>query len=269
MDLSIQIVHYNTPKLLEETLRYIRAAAPRISYEVIVVDNNPHARLHSQIESRFSEVRFVKAPRHLGFGGAQNFAFAHARGRHVLVFNPDIFVSYGNLEALVEILDLHEDIGVVGARLHNPDGTLQESCYRFDQPFVKVLRRTVLRRLPHVGRMIDRHLMRDVSHEEKMDVDWLMGACLCVRREVWSALGGFDEQFVLYFEDTDFCRRVWKMGKRVVYNPEVVMVHYHRREGARGNLFAQLTHRANRLHIASWLRYTKKYFRHEHPRKRV
>ena len=94
-----------------------------------------------------------------------------------------------------------------------------------------------------------------------------MGASMCVRREVWEKLNGFDEDFILYFEDTDFCRRAWLSGTRVVYHPGIVMVHYHRREGSKGNLLAQLFHRANRLHIASWLRYTKKYMGAEHPRR--
>lgn len=266
MDLSIQIVHYNTPKLLVETLRSIRRAAPRINYEVVVVDNNPRDRLDKSLRAQFPEVKFVVSEKHRGFGGGQNFAFESATGRHVLVFNPDIFIEYGVLEKLVEYMDDNPNIGVLGARLQNPDGTLQESCYRFNQPFVKVLRRTPLRALPFVSKMIDKHLMRDIPHDRIMDVDWLMGASLCVRREVWEELGGFDENFVLYFEDTDFCRRAWQKGKRVVYHPDIVMVHYHRREGSNGSFVAQLFHRANILHIASWLKYTKKYFRVPYPR---
>ncbi|KKW37198.1 MAG: Glycosyl transferase family 2, partial [Candidatus Giovannonibacteria bacterium GW2011_GWA2_53_7] len=242
-------------------------AAPKLAYEVLVVDNNPFARLPSTFETEFPDVRFLKSDRHRGFGGGQNFAFAQARGRHVLVFNPDIFASYGNLEALVAYLDAHPDVGIVGAQLRNPDGSLQDSCYRFDRPFVKVLRRTPFRHLPLIARLIRHHLMQDHPRDVVMDVDWLMGACLMVRRELYERLGGFDEGFVMYFEDTDLCRRAWESGARVVYHPEVVMVHYHRREGAHGNLFSQLFIRANRLHLASWVRYTKKYARVSHPRR--
>ena len=265
-DLTIQIVHYNTPELLKETLRFIRAAAPRLSYEVIVVDNNPSARLSPSFAAEFPDVRFLGAPRHLGFGGGQNFASRHAAGRYLLVFNPDIFVSYGDLETLVEFLQAHPDVGVVGAQLRNPDGTLQDSCYRFDQPFVKILRRTPLRHLPWIHRRIDRHLMRDHARDVTMDVDWLMGACLLMRRELFMELGGFDERFVMYFEDTDLCRRLWERGARVVYHPDVSMIHYHRREGSHGSLISQLFARANRLHLVSYVRYVKKYIRVAHPR---
>ncbi|HBL39629.1 TPA: hypothetical protein DDZ10_03065 [Candidatus Uhrbacteria bacterium] len=267
LDLSIQIVHYNTPELLKETLRFIRSAAPRLSYEILVVDNHPSARLSPSFAAEFPDVRFLSAPRHLGFGGGQNFASRYARGRQILIFNPDIFVSYGDLETLTAFLDAHPDIGILGAQLRNPDGTLQDSCYRFDHPFVKILRRTPLRRLPPVMRLIDRHLMRDHARDRIMDVDWLMGACLLLRRNVFTDLGGFDERFVMYFEDMDLCRRIWERGMRVVYHPGVSMIHYHRREGAQGPLLFQVFVRANRLHLVSYLRYVKKYFRVPHPRR--
>lgn len=266
LDLTIQIVHYNTPRLLRETLRHLRSAAPKLSYEVIVVDNHPEARLPETLAIDFPEVIFLSAPKHLGFGGAQNFAFSKSRGRNILVFNPDIFVSYGNLEALVAFLDQHEDVGACGAQLRNADGSLQDSCYRFDRPFIKVLRRTPLRTWPRVRTWIAHHLMQDTDRTETMDVDWLMGACILLRREVFEMIGGFDERFLLYFEDTDLCRRIWMMGKRVVYYPSVVMVHYHRREGSQGNLFLQMFQRANWLHLQSWLRYSRKYARTTHPR---
>ena len=105
MDLSILIVHYNTPRLLAETLRSIRRAAPRLNYEVIVVDNNPSDRLPSKMKTQFPEVRFIQAENHLGFGGGNNLAAKTAQGRHVLVFNPDIFVEYGAFETLTKFLD--------------------------------------------------------------------------------------------------------------------------------------------------------------------
>jgi GT2 family glycosyltransferase len=163
-------------------------------------------------------------------------------------------------------MDNNSDVGVLGARLQNPDGSLQESCYKFEKPFVKILRRTPLRSFSVIKKMIDEHLMRNVEHDKIMDVDWLMGASLCVRREVWEELNGFDENFLLYFEDTDFCRRAWQAGRRVVYHPGITMTHYHRREGSDGNFISQLFRRANILHMASWLKYTKKYFRAPNPR---
>ena len=240
--------------------------ALRLRYEVLVVDNNPLARLSPQIAAEFPDVQFLVAPRHLGFGGAQNYAFRHACGRHVLSFNPDIFPSYGSLESLVQFLDAHEDVGIVGAWLQNPDGSLQHSCYRFDGLSIKILRRTPLRRHPWVAKKIDRFMMVDSSHHHTMDVDWMMGSCLCVRRSLFERLGGFDERFVMYFEDADLCRRAWKAGMRVVYHPAARMVHYHRREGSDGFVLWQLFRRTNRLHIQSWVKYLRKYGKEPHPR---
>lgn len=265
MDVSIQIVHYNTPGLLRETLRSIRMAAPHIAYEVLVVDNNPEGRLSKEFRGQFPFVRFLDAAEHKGFGGGHNFASSVATGRYIFVFNPDIVVPYGMLEKMVEYLDLHPQISLLGPKLLNPDGSLQLSCFRFDHPSVKVLRRTPLRHLTFVQRLLDRHLMLDADHDTTQTVDWLLGACLLVRRDVWDALRGFDERFLLYFEDMDFCRRVWEIGGRVVYHPSVFMVHYHRREGSQGSLFVQVFQRANRLHIRSFLKYVRKYFRKPFP----
>ncbi len=266
MDVSLHLVHYNEQNPLKQTLRAIRRAAPKLSYEVLVVDNNPARRLPTEWSSLFPSMQFLVAPRHLGFGGANNLAAKKGTGRYILVFNPDMFLSYGGMEKLVAYLDAHPDVGIVGPRLQNTDGTLQYSCFRFDHIFAKVLRRTSLGDLPWIRKRLEHHLMKDTSHERTMDVDWLLGGCFCIRRDLWNRLGGFDERFILYFEDTDLCRRAWESGMRVVYHPEVSMVHYHRREGSRGPVWRQIFQRANILHLRSWFFYLYKYGRTPFPR---
>ncbi|MBI2484560.1 glycosyltransferase family 2 protein [Candidatus Uhrbacteria bacterium] len=265
MDATIQIVHYHSLGLLRETLRSLRRAVPRLTYEVIVVDNNPRQRLPASFAEEFPEARVLAASRHLGFGGGHNFASKKANGDFLIILNPDIMVVQGSLEELLKYAKSHPEAGLVAPRLHFPNGHIQYSCFRFRHTGLKLLGRTPFANLPWVKKRMDFHRMLDVSHDETMSVDWVLGACLCVPRDLWNRLGGFDERFLLYFEEVDFCRRVWHMGRHVVYHPLSVMLHYYQREGSGGSFFSQLCSRANWIHLASWAKYLHKYFRTKSP----
>lgn len=268
MDLSILIVHTYEARMIRQTLRGIRRAAPRLAWEAIIVDNNPDAGMYSTLRREFPEARYVPLERNRGFGGAMNAGIGVARGKYVLVFNPDIVVRPGSLEALHAYMEANPDVGIVGPKLHNPDGSLQDSCYRFHEFLVPVYRRTMLGKLPWGRAAVERFLMHDFDHNAVADVDWLIGAALFTRMSALRHVGLFDDAtFFLYLEDTDLCRRFWENGFRVVYNPNVAMVHYHRRASNDGNVLHQIFRsRANREHIKSWLSYFWKYRGKLHPR---
>jgi len=267
MDVSINIVHYNTPRLLRQTLFGIQRAAPKLNYEVIVVDNNPEMRVADMIKQEFPEVKVIVSDRNVGFGQGVNKAFEQAQGKYLLVSNPDISMLPGSLEKLVKYLDENDKVGIVGSQLKNPDGQVQYSCYRFTQP-----KTVIYRRLPFVDRIasvrqhIDHYLMADWDHQQTRDVDYLLGACMLVRKEALDQVGSFDPNFFLYFEEQDLCRRFWKQSWRVVYHPASVMVHYHRRESAEGNIVQQLLNPVTRHQIRSAIYYFQKYNKEPHPR---
>lgn len=266
-DLSILIVHYNTPKLLRQTLRGIRRSAPTIRYEIIVVDNNPHGRVQEMLEREFPDVRVLISEHNLGFGAGMNRALTAAVGRYFLVFNPDIAVFSGALEKLVSLMDASPDIGILGPKLLNPDQTIQLSCFRYTEPKTILFRRLpFLQHLPAAKREMERYLMLDWDHGQARNVDYLLGACLCVRREAFEQVGGFDPAYFIYFEDQDWCRRFWLAGWRVVYDPSVSMIHYHRRETAEGNFFQQLLNPLTRTQIKSAMSYFKKFKGQANPR---
>lgn len=266
LDLSILIVHTFEQRLVRQTLRSLRRAAPTISYEVIVIDNNPLEGMSDILRREFPDVRYVVMDTNRGFGGAMNAGIRLAEGKYVLIFNPDIIVAPGSLEELFFYMEANPTVGIVGPRLNNPDGTLQHSCNRYHELLIPVYRRTPLGKLPRGVAAIGRHLMLDVDHGNVMDVDWLMGSALFTRRSALERVGMFDEGFFMYLEDTDLCRRFWEAGHRVVYNPNVSMVHYHRRASNDGGLFRQLLAPMTRHHIASAIRYFRKYKGKENPR---
>ena len=259
-DVSIIIVHYNTPGLLRQTLKGIRSSAPQVSCETIVVDNNPSLRIGERVQREFPDVRVVTSEKNVGFGGGMNVGMEHARGRYVFIFNPDIALFSGAIEELVAFMDAHPDVGIVGPQLLNPDRSMQYSCYRFTSPSVILYRRLpLLRALSHARRAVDHYLMKDWDHTETRDVDYLLGAALLVRREAIEQVGKFDPQFFMYFEDQDWCRRFSDKGWRVVYHPAAKIVHYHRRETAEGGFWEQVSNPLTRIQLKSAWRYYRKY----------
>ncbi len=264
MDVSILIVHYNIPGLLRQTLKGIRRAKPALSYEVIVVDNNPGFRISDELKEEFSEVKWILNDKNSGFGAGMNLAMKHANGEYFLIYNPDIILKEGTLETLHDFMKENSTVGIVGPKLVNPDGSLQHSCYRFMKPEMILYRRVpLLNKLPFAKKSIDSYVMKDWDHSTVSNVDYLLGAALFVRASAVKDVGPFDENFFMYFEDQDWCRRFWEAGYRVVYLPKAECIHYHRRETAEGSFLAQLFNPLTRIQIKSALYYYKKYRKKE------
>lgn len=266
-DISVLIVHYNTPGLLKQTLKGLFAFPSKASCEVIVIDNNPRCRVFEMLASDFPQVRVHVSEQNIGFGRGMNVAMKMARGRYFFVFNPDMVVRGGECDQLLAFMEAHKDVGIVGPKLLCPDGTLQYSCYEFMQPKTVLFRRIPgLDRFRFVKRHIDQYLMRDWAHDHVRDVDYLLGASLFVRRAAAEEVGGFDPAYFVYFEDQDWCRRFWEKGWRVVYEPGCELIHYHRRETARGSFLKQVCNPLTRIQLKSALYYYRKFHGKPNPR---
>jgi len=153
----------------------------------------------------------------------------------------------------------HPDVGVIGPRLVRPDGSVDESAYRFPTPWIPVYRRTPLGKTSFGKRALAKYLLDDFDRRSTRDMDWVLGAVLMIRREAMDKVGVLDERYFLYFEDTDWCRRFWKAGWRVVYLADAEMVHYHERLSARGPWFLSPLRPSTRIHIASAVKYFAKW----------
>ncbi|MCK4410466.1 MAG: glycosyltransferase [Candidatus Eisenbacteria sp.] len=249
-DLSIVIVGYNSLPELRKCLSSVRETGTSACPDIVVVDNASADRTVEFLQQEHPEVRLVANGRNVGYSRAVNQGIAEAKARYILVLNPDIVVLPGALDRLVSFMDEHPDVGIAGAKLLNPDGSLQYSCRRFYTFWTLVLRRTPLGKLLEKGRTISNHLMLEFDHEESREVDWVIGACMIVRRMALADFGGMDERFFLYFEDVDWCYRVWQSGWKVWYVADSVMRHRHVRESARPGLSKQLiTHGLSMIHF--------------------
>lgn len=240
LDLSIVIVGYNSRGDLDGCLRAIEASNDKVTRETIVIDNASSDATVDLVKREFEWVRLFENSSNVGLARALNRGIREASGRYVLVLNPDIRIERGSLDALMAFMDSHSDVGMAGAKLLNIDGSLQYSCRGFYTFWTLVLRRTFLGALFKRSRTIRRHLMLDYDHEAEREVDWILGACMLVRRDALADVGPMDERFFLYFEDVDWCYRMWRGGWKVYYVPASVMTHRHARESARPGISRQL-----------------------------
>jgi len=224
-DLSICIVNWNTRSDLEQALCSVLQADPDLRTEVIVFDNASSDGSPERVEQQFPNVKLIRNPDNVGFARGYNLAVSYATGRHLLLLNPDTVTRPGALKALVGFLDAHPKAGAIGPRLLNSDGSRQYSCRRFPQPLAAVFRNTPLGRLFPRNRYTREYLMTDCDHSREAEVDWVSGAAMCLRREAWEQVGGFDEGFFMYAEDMDWCYRAHAAGWEVWYTPSAEIVH--------------------------------------------
>jgi len=208
---------------------------------------------------RFSEVKYLPMASNVGFAVANNAGVRMAHGETVIILNSDITAHRGAIEELVRRVQSDATLGIVSPRLLNPDGTVQQSYFRFYTPLTVLARRTWFGDTPWGKRLIARALMRDALIKEVADVDWCLAACFCMRKAVWEELGGMDERFFLYFEDIDLARRVWQRGYRVQYVPTITLTHLYGHGSAGRAGIRALLNPLTRLHIESGIRY---FFKH-------
>lgn len=255
--LSVIIVNLNTRDLLRACLRSLAPAQASGDVEVIVVDNGSSDDSCAMVAAEFPQVRLIALKENRGFAVANNMGMREARGRYFLVLNSDTEVIGDALTQICDFMDSHPDVGALGPKLLNTDGTLQYSCRRFPSFRTALFHRySLMTRLFPRNRFSSEYLMTDVGHEHTMDVDWVSGAALVVRREVFESLGGFDEGFFMYAEDVDWCYRIKQAGWRVVYLPEARILH-HIGQSTRLVPYAMTYQR----HKSMWRFYRKHYSR--------
>jgi N-acetylglucosaminyl-diphospho-decaprenol L-rhamnosyltransferase len=225
---TVVVVNWNVSALLRECLRSIDAQRrrPASDYEVIVVDNASSDDSVRMVRRDFPWVKVVENADNVGFGRANNQAYAMARGQHVLLLNPDTVVLDGALDRMISYLERHPDVGALGCRLLNSDGSYQRWTAGAFPTIGRTAKHAFLLDLLFPASLGARSLYLNRDVQEDLDVDWVTGACMALRRE---AVGDhiFDDTFFMYGEDTELCDRLHRSGWRVVYSPTATVVHHH------------------------------------------
>lgn len=244
--LSIVIVNWNSGSQIKACIDSLQG-----QYHAIVVDNASSDGSEKSI-AQVLHVTLIQAQENLGFGKACNLGAQHAQGDFLLFLNPDAAVYPGTLEkSLAFMQDPHNaDVGICGVQLKDEAGHVARSCSRFPTPWGFVAHAVGLDRLsPRLG-----HFMAEWPHNSTRDVDQLIGAFFLVRRSVFAALNGFDEQFFVYFEEVDFSKRARQAGWRSVYLADVQAFH------AGGGTSNQVKARRLFYSLRSRLLYAHKHF---------
>jgi N-acetylglucosaminyl-diphospho-decaprenol L-rhamnosyltransferase len=231
IDLSVVIVSYNTSDLLSNCLSSIEAwlEANSHSSEIIVIDNASTDGTSSMIRRRFPDIVLIENRKNAGFAAANNQGMRAARGRYIVLLNPDTTVIGDAFGQLASYLDTHPDVGLAGPRLIYPDGSVQPSRRRFPTRLTGYLESTILQEYWPDNRVVRRYYLTDRPDNRTQQVDWLVGACLMVRREAIESAGMLDERYFMYSEEVEWSYRLARCGWKIVYLPRATVVHH---EGA-------------------------------------
>ncbi len=190
--------------------------ASQVEAEIVVLDNASEDGSAEAVRERFPGVRLIAQEHRAGFGANHNTVIRATSGRYVYVLNEDTTSEDWGLDRMVAHLDASPRVAALGPRLVYPDGSLQDSAWRFPSPAVAALGLLTLGRAG----------VTQSGGSATRDVDWAMGAALLVRREALDEVGLFDEGFFIYSEETDLCRRLREAGWRTQYFPQVTVVHH-------------------------------------------
>ena len=224
-DLSVIIVSWNTAPLLEDCLNslFTGGGLAGLQAEVWVVDNASTDSSVAMTKEKFPQVRVIETGANLGFAGANNLALAQARGRHVLLLNSDTIVSEGAFQKLVQILEKHPEVAVVGPCLLNADGTIQASWARFPNVQSEITGTPDRSQSPYGLEKLEEASVR--QRLPPFVCDYVSGACFLVRGDWARQYGYLDEGFFMYFEETEWCYRLKRHGGKTLFVPEVTVTH--------------------------------------------
>ena len=215
---SVVVVTYNALPWIERCLESV------CGHELIVVDHGSTDGTLELLRERFPDVRLIEQE-NKGLGGGSNAGMRVASGDYFLLLNSDAWAVEDALERLVEFAEEHPDAAIVGPRLSNPDGSLQPSVRGFPTLWRLATEYLFLRKLAPRTRMLNAFYGAGFSHDRVLDAEFLMGACLLVRREAADTVGLFDEDFFMFSEETDWCYRFRQAGWKVLFFPGAEFVH--------------------------------------------
>lgn len=217
---SIILVNYNGAEVVLNCVRSIVQFLHAVPYEVIVVDN-ASTDGSAALMAEFPTVQLIRQAENQGFGAGNNVGAKQAKGEFLLLLNTDTLLLSDVLPSLVALMQAHSDVGIIGTKLLNPDGTLQlsvaaEISLTGEYQTLKQLKQYTV---PQQRAVLEQ------TFNQIQSVDIVIGAVFFMRKALFEALNGFDETFFMYFEESDLCQRSRDRGWRVLYTPDVAIIH--------------------------------------------
>ena len=241
--LSIVIIEYNSLIEIKSFLSFIPADLASV-VEVIISSNSQYSLgKQREISNSLKGVRWVFNARNGGFAYGMNEGLKVAKGDVLVVANPDVKFKT-SLKPMIAYLQEHKEVGIIGPKIVDDQGVIQDSYRSFFTPFGLLKRQlgwVKANGMPHVN---------DVKHP--LEVDWVIGAFMMVRRDFYEQVGGLSEDYFMYCEDIDWCKRAHLSGYKVVYYPETI-IEYKGTRSSRKHL------KYTKIHIQSLITYWNKF----------
>ena len=226
MKLSVIIVNYNVKYYLEQCLLSLESAARGLEYEIIVVDNASTDGSNDYIPTRFPKIKWIACEENGGFSHGNIIAYSHATGEYVLMLNPDTIVTRKAIIDSIEFMDSNHNVGCCGVKMINRDGSFaMESRRGIVTPWVSICKATGLcRRYPN-NKLFGHYYMSYLDKDQANPIEMTSGAFMLLRKKTLQEVGFLDEQFFMYWEDSDLSYRILKAGYKNYYLPNPIL-HY-------------------------------------------
>ncbi len=260
MDLSICLVPLNALYYLEPLLASIEQYSSGLTYEVIVVDNGSTDGTTDWIKEHHPEISLTRNQANLGFTRGNNQAMEMAKGDFILLLNPDTFLTEDCFGPQLDFLRENPDVGITIPKVLNADGSFQQQSRRGDARPIEVFGYFLkLGKLFPQNKAFNGYLQSWLPEDEVAEVKAVSGSCMFIKREVYEKIGGLDERFFAYQEDSDYCLRARQAGWKVMYVPLSSIIHYAGEGGSKNNPY----HSIFQWHRSYYL-YYRKHFSREH-----
>jgi GT2 family glycosyltransferase len=224
--IDIILINYKSTDCLIDCIKSIGVHGQGYPIHIQVQDNNSGEDI-GNLKNRFSNITIVENQRNLGFAAAANKAMEKSNAEYMLLLNPDTKITEYFLRSIMGYMETHPDVGILGPRILNDDGTIQGSARSFPTPLTSLFGRnsTITRMFPN-NSITARNILTIKNNGAKtIEADWVSGACMFVRRKAYLQVGGLDERFFMYWEDADWCRRMRQIGWKVIYYPKLSISH--------------------------------------------
>ncbi len=227
LELSIIIVDYKSSDFTIDLLADLKKHLTNVKHEIIVVDNDPSGNAADVIAIRQSaekqsNLNVIKAKKNLGFAAGNNLGAKEASGEYLLLLNPDIKIVDDSIEAMLDFITKHTEVGALSCLLYQPDAkTLQRHFFADFQSFAGIIFK---RRQGRKALSFPRK--REPTDNDFFYTDMVSGAALMVKRKLFEEIDGFDQNFFMYIEDDDFCRRLQKLGYKNAVLTTARLIHY-------------------------------------------
>lgn len=226
LDLTISIINHSNPEMLRDCLRTIYATTRAISFEICVVDNATGGRLVDEIQREFPQVKWLFNRQRRGFSANHNQVLSSSQARYICILNDDTILHDGAMDKLVAYLDANPKAGMAGPRTLNPDGSIQNSAFHDKTLITECIGFLIL---PGFADPLKRRGIDAAQFgEQSANVDWILGACIAVRKQALDHIGMLDDKLspIANCEEVDWCRRARMAGWQVAFVPQGKIVHF-------------------------------------------